>query len=373
MQRFIKLVIALICSLSIVGCQQEKSPKAKITFGKEELVIPLMKGGIVLYAGINLGTWYEQEVLGYYNYFEERIELYSLENQDSIALIPIQQEGPEAVGNFSNFYLINNLIYVHSGSNFYVLNGDGEVVDKSSWMRYSDDSSSLVKAYRLWETVHNTNLSSYQPGDSFLYLNFLRADESMDSPGYYLDNPNPIVKYNIRTHAFTPLPISYPKQIVDNIHTISNSGGGRPHVDVHGDTVVYNFRYHDEIYQFVENKVRTVSIPSKYFPESDPAILNAMDKKEAYKIANWFDPVLYDPYRNLYLRSQAATNFFSEGKSPSISLINTDLELIIEMEMPAELKLVFFFRPEAIYVAVHPDYLPDENHLRFRPIYVEME
>jgi len=367
-----RITLTLICLLALQSCQEDIIPKMKVTFGEEELVIPLMKGGTTLYAAINVGTWYGEDVLGYYNYFEERLELYSIDNQDSITVIPIQKEGPDAVGNFSRFYLIDDLIYVHSKSIFYVLNGDGEVVDKSPWMRFNEESNN-VKSYRLWETVHSTNLSSYQPKDSFLYLNYLRADESMDDPRYYTDNPHPIVKYDIRSHLFTPLPVKYPDQIIENIHTIGNTGGGRPQVDVHGDTVVYNFRYHDDIYQFTGNKVNAVSIPSSYFPESNPNVLNSMDKKEAYKTANWFDPIQYDPYRNLYIRSQAVSNFFYEGKSPSISIISTDLKLLEEVEIPKDLKLVFFFRPEAIYIAVHPDYLSDENNLRFRPIYVEWE
>ena len=368
-----RITLTLICLLALQCCQEEVTSGAKVTFGEEELVIPLMQGGTIAYRVLNVGNWYGEEVLGYYNQYESCIELYGIENQDSVARIPIEQEGPNAIGAVSELFFINNLLYANVNSTFYAINDEGEVVDQSDWMRFSDDSSEAVKAYRLWYALFNNNQSAHQPQDSFLYLNFIRKDKPMDDPDYYLDNPHAIVKYNTSTHLFDPLPVQYPEQIVENIHTIWVTGLGSPQVDVHGDTVVYNFRYHDEVYRLVDGKVQVVTIPSTFFPESDPTVLNAMEQMEAFNTASGFYPIQYDPYRNLYVRYQSQYNTIANGGQLSLSLINMDLVLVAEVELPVELGYAFFFRPEAIYVAVLDKYLPDENHLRFRPIYVERE
>jgi len=332
-----------------------------------------MKGGITAYPAINLGVWDGQEVIGYYNYFEQRIELYGLEGQDSTLLIPIHQNGPDGIGNVSKFYLLENKLFAFSNATLFVFNEKGSVLDKSPWLRVNEDSSSIVKTYRLRETLHNNNLSSHQARDSFLYLNFVRWDIAITDPAYYLSNPHAVVRYNMHSHTFQPLPITYPKQLVEHIHTISNTSDGRPQVDVNGDTVVYNFKYHDEVYRLVDGHVENFSIPSKYFPESDPRVLNGMSTNQAFKEVNRFSPIQYDPYRNIYIRYQSKYSTILEDKQPSITFLNIDLEIIDEVLLPLQLKPVFFFRPDAIYAAVHDNFLPDENHLRFRPIYVEWE
>ena len=75
----------------------------------------------------------------------------------------------------------------------------------------------------------------------------------------------------------------------------------------------------------------------------------------------------------LYPVPQSKFSTILEDKQPSITLLNMDLEIIDELLLPLQLKPVFFFRSEAIYAAVLDKYLPDEDHLRFRPIYVEWE
>ena len=368
-----RITLTLICLLALQSCQEDVTPKAKVTFGEEELVIPLMKGGATNHFTFNVGSWYGKDVIGYFNRYENCIELYGIENQDSVARIPIAQEGPDAVGTISWFFLIDNLLYTEFNSTFYCINENGEVVDRSDWLRFNDDSSAMVSTYKLLYTVNNSNLSSHQAADSFLYLNFIRKDISSKDPAYYLENPHAIVKYNVKTHLFEPLPVKYPEQVVENMHTIWVTGNGYPQVDVHGDTVVYNFRYHDEVYRLVDGKVEVVTIPSTFFPESDPTVLNAMEQMEAFNTASGFYPIQYDPYRNLYVRYQSQYNTIANGGQLSLSLINMDLVLVAEVELPVELGYAFFFRPEAIYVAVLDKYLPDEEHLRFRPIYVEWE
>jgi len=368
-----RITLTLICLLALQSCQEEVTSGAKVTFGEDELVIPLMKGGATNHFTFNVGSWYGKDVIGYFNRYENCIELYGIENQDSVARIPIAQEGPDAAGTFTRFNIIDNLIYAVYDFNLNVINGSGEVIDRSDWKRFSDDSTVMAKSYRLSYSLPNNNQSSHQPQDSFFYLNFIPKDISMKEPEFYLDNPHAIVKYNIHTHLFDPLPVKYPEQIVENMHTIWVTGIGHPQVDVHGDTVVYNFRLHDEVYRLIDGKVEKATIPSAYYPESDPIELNALEPYEAFSTASGFYPIQYDPYRNLYVRYQYQYNSVANGEQLSLSLINMDLELVAEVELPVELGSACFFRPEAIYVAVLDKYLPDEEHLRFRPIFVDME
>ena len=161
----------------MAGCQRETATeKAKVTFGEEELAIPLMKGGSTDHFTYSVGEWYGKEVIGYYNRFENCVELYSIENQDSVARIPIAQEGPNGIGTFTRFNLIGNQLYAVCDFKLKVINKRGAVVDQSDWKRFNDDKSSTVKSYRLHYALPNNNLSSHQPQDSFFYLNFIRKD-----------------------------------------------------------------------------------------------------------------------------------------------------------------------------------------------------
>jgi len=98
-----RITLTLICLLALQSCQEEATSGAKVTFGEEELVIPLMKGGATNHFTFNAGSWYGKDVIGYFNRYELCIELYGLENQDSVARIPIAQEGPNAAGTFTRF------------------------------------------------------------------------------------------------------------------------------------------------------------------------------------------------------------------------------------------------------------------------------
>ncbi len=373
MYKFLNVFICLFFYLFLFGCKKDLSQKSKIFFGTNELTIPLMEGGIVAFPNLCTGVWEGEDVIGYYNYFEKRIELYGIESQDSVLMIPIRQEGPDAVGDIGKFYLINNKIATHCNQSFFLLDRNGAIVDKSPWSRLDSSENALVKAYRLQFTTSNNNQSSYQEQDSFFYLNFIRRDIDNSNPAYYLENPYPIVRYNYRDHSFLPVSFSYPKQVVENIHTIGYTSDGCPQVDVQGDTLVFNFQLHDEIYSLINGELYEKTIPSTFFPESDPKALNAMDKNLAFRSINRFFPVQYDPYRNLYIRFQMKVNSISTEQQPSLTVLSSSLEEIDEVLLPNDLNPIFFFRPEAIYAAVKPDYLPDENHLRFRPIYVEME
>jgi len=160
------------------------------------------------------------------------------------------------------------------------------------------------------------------------------------------------------------LPIPYPEQVVENIATIANTGNGSPQIDVHGDTIVYNLLYHDEIYRFIDNEITVHTVPSQFYPESDPAMLNAMPSREAFKKVNRFSAIQYDPYRNLYMLFHYNKTGGREQR-PSVTFLSTDLKVIAEVLLPEQLRTIFFFRPEAIYAAVASSYLGLPQKVRF--------
>jgi len=203
----LKAFLLFVSLLLTSGCTVEPTKERSVVFGDEELSIKLMDGGTTVIPGINTGYWMGQEVVGYYNYFEHRIELYDLETQDSVLSIPIQQEGPNGVGNISTFYFFENKIAAYNANFFYLLDAKGNVLERSPWVRDNTDSSSIVKIYRLHYTYTNNNLSSHQSQDSFLYLNYVRWDESMSDPDYYTASEKVWALPNLFTRVYTRLEV----------------------------------------------------------------------------------------------------------------------------------------------------------------------
>ena len=317
--------------------------------------------------------------LGVLNYERNRIEIYDLNSGILVRKLQISNEGPEAFGELSGFFiesldsLIVDCFYQRIAG---VVNGQGKILKK---IPYQMDING--RQFRI--TMPWFGLRPYKIGNIINFLQVYQADESM---GILTEEKRKETFLNVALNTITgesiTLPLTYPEEMVGRditqttnvMRTKGSDGCFVYHFWNLGDLFItddhksfskihiesnYSFKFNTEHYKYISD------------------IRGAMNNSLSHDMVR---DMLYDEYRKCYYifimkrneNLDTGGDIFLKMKFPDcfILILDKDLKHMGEVFLPDNIySFQFsFITPEGLYISEdhpnNPDF--DEDFMRFR-------
>lgn len=316
-----------------------------------------------------------EEFLVFQNENYNQILFYNIQSQKLYKKINCDYEGPEAVPEFSGFYVRNmNEIYVTHSNYDGITWIDGEGKPVKIYKTKSKDGKGMTTSVSVAKKlIQEINNKLYIPlGINWDYGNDVKFHKS-----------NLCATLNLENQNLTELPLTFFDVLGkedDDIFVMNNSRSAN------GKQFVYSFEDTEDIYvtDLEHTILKKIKAKSKYLPtlQFNPQKVtmagpdNCIGMKEPR-----YGNILYDPYRKVYYRIafpktdiEKGVNCFElgafGGKNFSILILNENFEIIGETFMPDYTynTRLWFVRQDGLYISESHIFNPnfDENKLCFR-------
>lgn len=316
-----------------------------------------------------------EEYLVFQNERYSDLLFYHMKNQKLYKKIHCTAEGPDAVPEFSGFYVRNmNEIYLsHSNHDGITIIDETGTPLKICKTKSKEEHGLDTDIALAWKPMQEIGNKLYIP----LSINWEYGKEVK------FQKSNLGATFDLNNHKIQPLPLTFFDVLGredDAIFVMYRS------ICTNGKQFVYSFFDTDDIYvtDLDYTTLKRVKAKSKYLSplefksqKVDYASANNCTEMEEPRYGN----ILYDPYRKVYYRIaypkaeiEKGINCFElssfGGKNFSVIILNEDLEIIGETLMPDYTynPTLCFVRPDGLYISeshiFNPDF--DENELSFR-------
>jgi hypothetical protein len=188
-----------------------------------------------------------------YNYQLNQIDLLDLKNKTVYGIIPLFEEGTNAIGKLINLVLLSNSVLVETISNYYYLDYNGNILTsiKKSDIEFDGDRSLLNCGI----VINNYTQLSYSL-ESKKIITQIFPLVLKTKPQFYTQ---PFVAtIDLLNQKASVLDIQYPKLFLDNDNFYGDLD--LPYFTIEGDSIIYSFACSSDIYiwknqKTFENKV----------------------------------------------------------------------------------------------------------------------
>lgn len=298
------IILSVFTLLPLVGCKKKLSDKIMLV--PKEKVLELIDTITIEIDSELLGTYLswsisENNDLIAYNHLLHKIDVFSLSGQKFLYSIKLDKQGPHEVNPLSNVVKIQDGFFASSGSFYYIISPEGEVLDKKRFAELSISKKSYHASQKGPQMVGFDYFSLTQGRDGFFQPIYkYKEDGSIDFSSYFM------CLINFRDWNSTPIQVSYPSLFVE-LYSKSFTLGSANMIQS-GPSLVFNFPCANEIFE--------LDTLTMYLKTHSPDILNKNEMKidiskygsdiysQAYAqmLSPRYLPVKYDRKNKSYFR-----------------------------------------------------------------------
>lgn len=367
--------IVSLCFLS--GCSQAiEQNKINAYFdNSSNLKYQLPRSGVENILFIDTRFDLNPALFSCYNYIMNRVEVYNAETTDFLYHIQFEEFGPNAIRP-SKYHLFQNyLVIIDDLKNFAIVNNQGEILDKFNGreIKINREPNSFLYRLQASPTFGMSKQIDYERNKLFAHIS--RWDVSILSDEFYTENKNTILEIDLQSLEYSPLKIPYPPEILKYKPIINeNLTRGYPLITFSRQKIIYNYPFNNRIYIYdlINQKNSSIEAKSAYTEQEVPEVSKSMDKRQ---ISEWdvnqlrFNQVIYDPFRNLYLRTHSYFNKTLKKRIYFLMIFDEKFNTLEELRLPDECHTNYYPAPNGIMF--HFRHPTDENNIHFKKLVIE--